>query len=78
MRKRTTLVHVGLGVVTGLVALRSPGLAALLFASFALYEYWSEVRGCAGGHEDFWEALLGLALASTAIAVVVVVRGAGA
>jgi len=78
MRKRTTLVHVGLGVVTGLVALRSPGLAALLFASFALYEYWSEVRGCAGGHEDFWEALLGLALASTAIAVVVVVRGVGA
>lgn len=73
MRKRTTLVHIGLGVVTALVALRSVGLAALLFASFALYEYWSECRGHPDGHEDFWEALLGLALASTAIAVVALI-----
>ena len=74
MRKPTTIVHVGLGVVTALVALSSPGLAALLFGSFALYEYWSERRGHPGGYADFWEGLLGLGLAATVIALVTLVR----
>jgi len=74
MRKPTTVVHIGLGVVTALVALSSPGLAALLFGGFALYEYWSERRGQPGGWADFWEGLLGLGLASTVIALVMLVR----
>ena len=74
MRKPTTIVHVGLGVVTALVALSSPGLAALLFGSFALYEYWSEKKGHSGGYADFWEGLLGLGLAATVIALVTLVR----
>ena len=67
MRKSTSYIHVALGVLTALVALRSAGLAALLFSGFALYEYWSERRGHAGGHDDFWEALLGLAIGCAAI-----------
>jgi hypothetical protein len=74
MRKPTTVVHIGLGVVTALVALSSPGLAALLFGGFALYEYWSEKKGRPGGCEDFWEGLLGLGLAATVIALVTLVR----
>jgi hypothetical protein len=42
----------------------------MLFFGFALYEYWSERRGEAGGHEDFWEALLGLALGCVVIVLV--------
>lgn len=75
MRKPTTIVHIGLGVVTALVALSSPGLAALLFGGFALYEYWSERHhGHTGGYADFWEGLLGLGLAATVIALVTLVR----
>jgi len=74
MRKPTTIVHIGLGVVTALVALNSPGLAVLLFGGFALYEYWSEKRGHAGGYADFWEGLLGLGLAASVIALVTLVR----
>ena len=74
MRKPTTIIHVGLGVVTALVALSSPGLAALLFGGFALYEFWSERRGHPGGCADFWEGLLGLGLAATVIALVTLVR----
>ena len=70
MRKPTTIVHIGLGVVTALVALSSAGLAALLFGSFALYEYWSERRGHPGGYADFWEGLLGLGLTATLIVLV--------
>lgn len=62
MRKPTSIVHVALGVLAAFVALRSIGLAVLLFFGFALYEYWSERRGEAGGYEDFREALQGLAL----------------
>jgi hypothetical protein len=67
MRKSTSVIHVGLGILSALVGLRSAGLAATLFFGFALYEYWSECRGHAGGHDDFWEALLGLALGCSAI-----------
>ena len=74
MRKPTTIVHIGLGVVAALVALSNPSLAALLFCSFALYEYWSEKRGHPGGYADFWEGLLGLGLAATVIALVTLVR----
>ena len=74
MRKPTTIVHVGLGVITALVALSNAGLAVLLFGSFALYEYWSEKRGHPGGYADFWEGLLGLGLAATVIALVTLVR----
>ena len=74
MRKPTTIVHVGLGVVTALLAFSSPGLAALLFGSFAIYEFWSERRGHLGGCADFWEGLLGLGLAATLIALVTLVR----
>ena len=74
MRKPTTIVHIGLGVVTALVALSSPGLAALLFGGFALYEYWSEKRGHPGGYADFWEGLLGLGLTAAVIALVTLVR----
>jgi len=70
MRKSTSIAHIGLGMLCALVALRSPGLAAMLFFGFALYEYWSERRGEAGGHEDFWEALLGLALGCVVIVLV--------
>ena len=70
MRKPTSAVHIGLGILCAFVALRSAGLAAMLFFGFALYEYWSERRGCAGGYEDFWEALLGLALGCAAIVLV--------
>ncbi len=74
MRKPTTIVHIGLGVVTAIVALSSPGLAALLFGGFALYEYWSEKRGHPGGYADFWEGLLGLGLTATVMALVTLVR----
>jgi len=67
MRKHTSLIHVALGMLTAVVALRSAGLAAMLFFGFALYEYWSERRGQEGGHDDFLEALLGLALGCAAI-----------
>ncbi len=67
MRKPTTIVHIGLGVLTALVALQSIGLATLLFSSFGVYEYWSERHGHAGGYDDFWEALLGLAVACVVI-----------
>jgi hypothetical protein len=67
MRKPTSLVHVGLGMLSAMVALRSAGLAAMLFFGFALYEYWSERRGHEGGHDDFLEALLGLALGCVAV-----------
>jgi len=70
MRKSTSIAHIGLGILCALVALRSPCLAALLFLGFALYEYWSERRGQAGGYEDFWEALLGLALGCVVIVLV--------
>ena len=70
MRKSTSIAHIGLGMLCALVALRSAGLAAMLFFGFALYEYWSERRGHAGGHEDFWEALLGLALGCVVIVLV--------
>ncbi len=75
MRKPTSIVHVGLGVLAALVALRSVGLAALLFFGFALYEYWSERRGHAGGYDDFWEALLGLAVTCAVMVCVALVRG---
>jgi hypothetical protein len=75
MRKPTSIAHIGLGMLCALVALRSSGLAATLFFGFALYEYWSERRGQVGGHEDFWEALLGLGLGCTAIVAVSLVRG---
>ena len=74
MRKPTTIVHVGLGVITALVALSNAGLAVLLFGSFALYEYWSEKKGHPGGYADFWEGLLGLGLTATVIALVTLVR----
>ena len=70
MRKPTTIVHIGLGVVTALVAIGSPGLAALLFGGFALYEFWSERRGHPEGYNDFWEGLLGLGLTTTLIVLV--------
>ena len=72
MRKPTTPVHVGLGMLAALVALRSPGLAALLMVSFGVYEYWSEARGEDGGHEDFLEALVGLATGAVGIVLVAV------
>ena len=72
MRKSTTPVHIGLGMLSAVVALRSPGLAALLMASFGLYEYWSEARGQSGGHQDFLEAVVGLAVGAAAIVVVAV------
>lgn len=67
MRKSTTPVHIGLGMVAALTAPHSPGLAILLMGSFGAYEYWSEARGESGGHEDFLEAVLGLALGAVAI-----------
>lgn len=67
MRKPTTPVHIALGVLTAFVALRSPGLAVLLFSGFGVYEYWSELHGHEGGYDDFWEALLGLSLGCLAI-----------
>ena len=76
MRKSTTPVHIGLGMLAAVVALRSPGLAALLIASFGVYEYWSEVRGESDGYADFWEALLGLSIGAAAIVLVAVAEPA--
>ena len=70
MRKPTTIVHIGLGGVTALLALRNPGLAVLLFGSFALYEFWSERKGHPGGYADFWEGLLGLGVTATLVVLV--------
>jgi len=75
MRKPTSIVHIGLGVLAAFVALRSIGLAALLFMGFALYEYWSERHGHAGGYDDFREALLGLALGCVTTVVVSLLPG---
>ncbi len=69
MRKSTSIVHIVLGMLAAFTALRSAGLAAILFFGFALYEYWSERRGHSGGYDDFWEALLGLALGCAVIAL---------
>jgi hypothetical protein len=76
MRKPTSYVHLALGVLSALVALRSAGLAALLFGGFGVYEYWSERRGHAGGHDDFWEALLGLAIGCAGIVLAALLTGA--
>ena len=67
MRKPTTPVHIALGVLTAFVALRSFGLALLLFSGFGVYEYWSERHGHERGYDDFWEALLGLGIACAAM-----------
>ena len=67
MRKPTSVVHIGLGMLTALVALRSPATAVLLFSGFGVYEYWSEKRGFEGGCDDFWEALFGLGVMSVAM-----------
>jgi len=75
MRKSTSIIHIGLGVLTAFVALRTASLAAVLFFGFALYEYWSERRGHAGGCDDFWEALLGLAMGCAVIVSVMLGRG---
>jgi hypothetical protein len=75
MRKPTSIVHIGLGLLCALVGLHRAGLAAILFFGFALYEYWSERRGLAGGHEDFCEALLGLSLGCAALVLAWLVQG---
>ncbi|MBN1856939.1 MAG: hypothetical protein JW846_08300 [Dehalococcoidia bacterium] len=67
MRKPTTVVHVGLGVVAALAALSSACLAVLLFGGFALYEYWQEKKVKDSGCTDFWEGLLGLGMTTTLI-----------
>lgn len=74
MRKPTTPVHIALGVLTALVALRSFGLALLLFGGFGVYEYWSECHGHEEGYDDFWEALLGLGVACAAMMALDIVR----
>ena len=67
MRKPTSVVHVGLGVLAALIARETPALALMLFGGFALYELWSERHGHTGGYQDFWEALVGLGIAATMI-----------
>lgn len=67
MRKPTTPVHIGLGMLTALVALKSPAIAILLFGGFYAYEYWADAPGHAEGCADFWEALLGLGVMSLAM-----------
>ncbi len=74
MRKPTTIVHIGLGALTVPVALHSMGLAVMLFSGFAVYEYWSECHGHAGGYDDFWEALLGLAFGCLVMVAIAFVR----
>jgi len=76
MRKPTSVVHTGLGLLTAFLALFNMGLAAMLFFGFALYEYWSERCGHAGGYQDFWEALLGLAIGCLSIVASWLVLGA--
>jgi hypothetical protein len=78
MRKPTSIVHIGLGLLAAFVALCSIGLAALLFFGFALYEYWSERHGHAGGYDDFREALLGLAIGCIAIVTLALLPGVSA
>ena len=67
MRKPTSAVHIGLGMLTALVALRSPVTAVLLFSGFGAYEYWTDAPGHSEGCADFWEALLGLGVMSVAM-----------
>ena len=74
MRKPTTIVHVGLGVVVALAALTSACLAAMLFGGFALYVYWQEKKLKDSGCMDFWEGLFGLGLTTTLIVAVQLFR----
>jgi len=67
MRKTTTPVHLGLGMLAALLAVSAPVAAILLFAGFALYEYWADQPGHAEGCADFHEALLGLGVMSLAM-----------
>ncbi len=61
LRKRTTIVHLLLGAFCALIWSAAPGLAALIWVTFVVYELWSECLGaCPEGHIDVWEGLVGL------------------
>lgn len=68
LRKPTTPVHIACGVLAALLLCGERWLLGLmLFAGFALFEYWeSRVIGD-DGHKDYWEFLAGMFLAGSVL-----------
>ena len=71
LRKPTTPVHVISGMLVAFLLCSERWLLGLvLFAGFALFEWWeSRVIGD-DGHKDYWEFLAGMFLAGAALLLI--------
>lgn len=66
-RKPTTPVHIACGVLVALLLCGERWLLGLvLFAGFAVFEYWEAHVIGDDGHKDYWEFLAGMFLAGAA------------
>jgi len=60
LRKPTSVVHVGAGMLAAQVYPLHPGLSVMLVTSFGCFEFWQERKIADTGCLDFWELVLGL------------------
>lgn len=61
-RKFTVPFHIAGGLIVAFLYPLYPGLAAMCFVSFGIFEFWQAVKEEDTGWLDFWDAVFGLFL----------------